>query len=104
MTVSETSSDAATVYSTDAGSERMKMPAPSGRNSSGRNANSSVAVQPTTASAIWSVAAIAASTRVYPARRYRSMFSTTTIESSTSRPSASTKPAMDSWLSENPVK
>ena len=63
MTVSETSSDAATVYSTAAGSERMKMPAPSGRNSSGRNANSSVAVQPRTASAIWSVAAIAASTR-----------------------------------------
>ena len=32
------------------------------------------------------------------------MFSTTTIESSTSSPSASTKPAIDSWLSEKPVK
>ncbi len=32
------------------------------------------------------------------------MFSTTTIESSTSRPSASTKPAIDSWFSEKPLK
>jgi hypothetical protein len=59
----------AQVVVTDAGSERMNRPDPSGRNSSGRNANSSVAVQPSTASAIWSVAAIAASTREYPARR-----------------------------------
>ena len=32
------------------------------------------------------------------------MFSTTTIESSTSSPSASTKPAMESWFSEKPVR
>ena len=32
------------------------------------------------------------------------MFSTTTMESSTSRPSATTKPAMESWLSEYPRK
>ena len=32
------------------------------------------------------------------------MFSTTTIESSTSRPSASTNPAIESWFSEKPVK
>ena len=32
------------------------------------------------------------------------MFSTATIESSTRRPSATTKPAMDSWLSEKPRK
>ena len=32
------------------------------------------------------------------------MFSTTTIESSTSRPSATTKPAIEIWLSEKPRK
>ena len=63
ITVSDTSSEAPTVNSTAAGNERMKMPAPSGRNSSGRNANSSVAVQPITAIAIWSVAVMAASMR-----------------------------------------
>jgi hypothetical protein len=63
MTVSATNNEAATVNSTAAGSERMKIPAPSGRNSSGRKANSKVAVQPSTASAIWSVAAMAASVR-----------------------------------------
>ena len=35
-----------------------------------------------------------------PSRRCRAMFSTTTMESSTSRPSATTKPAIDSWFSE----
>ncbi len=63
MTVNATNNDARTVYRTAAGNDRMNLPAPSGRNSSGRNANSSVAVQPSTASAIWSVAAIAASSR-----------------------------------------
>jgi hypothetical protein len=32
------------------------------------------------------------------------MFSVTTIESSTSRPSATTKPAIDNWFSEKPAK
>ena len=32
------------------------------------------------------------------------MFSTATMESSTSSPSATTKPAIDSWLSEKPRK
>ena len=31
------------------------------------------------------------------------MFSTTTMESSTSRPSESTRPAIESWFSEKPV-
>ena len=35
-----------------------------------------------------------------PMRRWRAMFSTTTMESSTSRPSATTKPAIEIWLSE----
>ena len=39
-----------------------------------------------------------------PARRKRVMFSTTTIESSTSRPSAITKPTIDSWLMLKPVQ
>ena len=32
------------------------------------------------------------------------MFSTATMESSTSSPSATTKPAMESWFSEKPRK
>ena len=39
-------------------------------------------------------------TRLAPSRRWREMFSTTTMESSTSRPSATTKPAIEIWLSE----
>ena len=58
--VARRSNEARIVNSTAAGSERMKSPAPSGRNSSGTKASSSVAVQPSTASQIWSVAAIAA--------------------------------------------
>ena len=37
---------------------------------------------------------------VRPLRKWREMFSVTTMLSSTSRPSANTKPAMESWLSE----
>ena len=77
---------------------------PPGRKSSGTKAKDSVAVQPTTATAIWWVAAMAASMRERPARRKREMFSTTTIESSTRRPRASTTPTIESWLSEEPLK
>ena len=104
MIESATKNDARIVNSTAAGSERTKSPAPSGRNSSGTKASSSVTVQPSTASQIWSVAAIAASRRGMPWRTLRAMFSTTTIESSTRRPSATTKPAIESWLSEKPAR
>jgi hypothetical protein len=57
-----------------------------------------VAVQPITAMPICFVARIAASRGRCPSRRKRAMFSTTTIESSTSRPRAMTKPTMLSWL------
>ena len=63
-----------------------------------------MAVHPRTASQIWLVAVTAACRRGMPSRTWRAMFSTTTMESSTSSPSATTKPAMDSWLSEKPVK
>ena len=104
ITVSATNSEAVIVNRTAAGSERMNSPAPSGRNNSGRKPSTSVAVQPITASAIWSVARIAASTGGRPLRTWRAMFSTTTIESSTSSPSATTKPTIDSWFRLKPAK
>ena len=100
MIVSETISDDAMVHTTATGSERMKSPAPSGSDISGTNASSSVAVQPMTATLISDTPAIAASRGASPSRRCRAMFSVTTMESSTSRPSASTKPAIESWFSE----
>ncbi len=80
------------------GSTRMNLPAVPGRASSGRNANTSAAVQPRMATKIWRVPAIAAWARGRPMRRWREMFSTATMESSTSRPSATTKPAIESWF------
>ena len=70
---------------------------------SGRNAKISVAVAPITATEICRVACTAASRRECPARKKRVMFSTTTMLSSTSSPSAITKPTIDSWLMLNPV-
>ena len=98
MMVSDTSSEASTAYTTAMGSERMYLPASPGRNSSGRKAKISVAVAPSTATPICFVASIAASVRETPRRRKRVMFSTTTMESSTSSPSAITKPTIDSWF------
>ena len=104
MMVRETKSDATTVAMTAAGSERMYWPGPPGRKSSGTNASTSVAVAPTTATVICRVASIAASARGRPARRERVMFSTTTIESSTRSPSATTAPTIESWFTVKPVK
>ena len=92
MIVSATRSDAPTVTSTAVGSTRMNWPDVPPIIISGRKANMIVAVQPTIASKICRVARIAACMRECPSRRKRAMFSTTTIESSTSRPSATTKP------------
>ena len=98
--VSETSSDAPIVKTTATGMHRMNCPAVPGSARSGRNANSSVAVQPSTLTVICRVARTAASRGDSPWRRCRVMFSTTTTESSTRSPSASTKPTMLSWLIE----
>ena len=78
----------------------MNLPAVPGRASKGRNAKIRVAVQPRMATKICRVPSSAACTRELPMRMWRAMFSTTTMESSTSRPSATTKPAIDSWFSE----
>ena len=101
--VSETNSEASIVVTTAIGKPRIKSPAPSGKNRSGRKAKINVAVQPTTASVICSVAFIEASKRFMPFRIKRSMFSTTTIESSTSNPKATTKPTILNWLMLKPV-
>jgi hypothetical protein len=82
----------------------MYIPGPPGRKRSGTKANTSVAVAPSTATAICLVARMAASVRECPSRRKRVMFSTTTIESSTSSPSAMTAPTIESWLIVKPVK
>ena len=74
------------------------VPTGPGRKSNGTKAKISVAVAPSTATPICLVAAMDASRRGTPARMNRVMFSTTTMESSTSRPRAITKPTMDSWL------
>ena len=100
MMNSASSSEPMMVLTTAIGSTRMNLPAVPGRASRGRKAKISVAVQPRMATKICRVPASAACTRVYPMRRCREMFSTTTMESSTSRPSATTKPAIDSWFSE----
>jgi hypothetical protein len=55
-----------------------------------------------TASVICRVPAMAAVIRSCPSRRWRAMFSVTTMESSTSSPRLSTKPAMASWLTVKP--
>ena len=95
MIVRATRSDAPTVASTAVGSTRMNLPELPETIISGRKANMMVAVQPTIAWKICRVASSAACMRECPSRRKRAMFSTTTIESSTSRPSATTKPAME---------
>ena len=100
MNSKATSSEPMTVAMTVMGNTRMNLPGVPGSNASGRNANTSVAVQPMMASAICRVPAMAACVRVNPMRICREMFSTTTIESSTSRPSDNTNPAMVIWFSE----
>jgi hypothetical protein len=95
-----TNSEPSTVEMMVMGSTRMNMPGMPGSTASGKNASTSVAVQPRMASRICLVPRMAASVREWPMRRCRAMFSTTTMESSTSRPSESTKPAMVIWFSE----
>ena len=99
-TVSDTIMDANTDEITAKARLRINSPDASGKNASGINATIKAAVQPTTAKAICLVAPIAASRFPYPSRSQRSMFSTTTILSSTSKPSATTSPTMLNWLSE----
>ena len=100
MMNSAMSSEPTIVAITVIGSTRMNLPAVPGSAISGRKAKISVAVQPRIATKICRVPASAAFVRDAPSRRCRAMFSTTTIESSTSRPSATTKPAIESWFSE----
>ena len=102
--VRETSIDANTDVITANGRLRMNSPEPSGRNTKGRNAIISVAVQPTTASVICLVASMAAYVLECPSRSHRSIFSTTTILSSTSNPKATTKPTILNWFNEKPRK
>ena len=96
--VKDTKRDAKIVVTTAIGKPLIKSPEPSGKKSKGRKAKIKVAVQPITAKLICSVALMEASKRFIPLRIKRSIFSTTTIESSTSKPNAITKPTMLNWL------
>ena len=96
--VSETNNEASTLMITDMGKLRTKSPELSGKKTKGRKAMIKVTVQPTTEIEICWVAFMAASFLLKPSRIHRSMFSTTTILSSTSKPSATTNPTMLSWL------
>ena len=100
MIVSATKSEAVIVATTASGSDRTNAPAPSGSAMIGKKASSSVAVQPMTAMLISCTPAIAASRGCMPSRKWRAMFSVTTMLSSTSKPKANTKPAIESWFSE----
>src|SRR5690606_30307324 len=92
--VSETSIEASTLMITAMGRLRTKSPEPSGKNTSGKNAITKVTVQPTTESEICLVAFNAASCLENPSLIQRSIFSTTTMLSSTSSPSATTRPTI----------
>ena len=76
----------------------MNFPAPSGRKKRGKKAKTKTPVDPKTAIVISLVPSIAASLRLFPMRKCRAMFSTTTIESSTSKPNVKMKPATTNWL------
>ena len=94
MMVSDTSSEETTDDMTASGNERMNSPEASGIKASGKKAIASVAVVPTTASVICFVASTAANFLLWPSRSQRSIFSTTTILSSTSKPNATTRPTI----------
>ena len=102
--VRETISEAITDEITAKGRDRMNSPDPSGRSASGIKAMARVAVVPTTANVICLVASIAANSLLCPSLSQRSMFSTTTMLSSTNNPRATTKPTMLNWFNENPMK
>ena len=72
----------------------MKSPDTSGRNARGIKAMISVAVVPITATPICFVAFIVASKRECPSLSQRSIFSITTMLSSTRSPSATTNPTI----------
>ena len=78
------------------------LPAMLGRKAMGRNTETKVAVVARTAKNTWRVPTTAAAIGFMPAARCRSMFSTTTIASSTIMPVARTKARSVRILIENP--
>ncbi|MNT58732.1 hypothetical protein D3C72_1961910 [compost metagenome] len=86
--------EANTLVITAIGRLLINSPETSGRKASGKKAITSVAVHPTTASPICFVPFKTASILECPSLSQRSMFSTTTILSSTRSPNATTKPTI----------
>ena len=82
----------------------INSPDDSGKKTSGINAMIKVTVQPKTAFPIWFVALRVASLFVYPSLSQRSIFSTTTMLSSTNNPKATTKPTILSWFKLKPKR
>ena len=97
-TVKETNKEAKMEEMTAIGRLLIKSPEESGRNTRGMKATINVMVQPKTAMPIWFVAFKVASNLVWPSRIQRSIFSTTTILSSTNNPKATTKPTILNWF------
>ncbi|MNI90696.1 hypothetical protein D3C73_1482520 [compost metagenome] len=93
-TVKATSIEAITEQITATGKLLINSPDASGKNIKGIKAIINVAVQPITAIPICLVAFSVASSRLWPSRIQRSMFSTTTILSSTNKPSDTTRPTI----------
>ena len=94
MIVKETNNEAKTDAMTLMGNDLMNSPEASGRKINGRKAIIKVAVQPNTAVPIWEVAFRTASFRLYPFNIHLSIFSITTILSSTNNPRATTSPTI----------
>ena len=83
---------------------RNSAPACPGRNDSGTKTAASVAVVATTAKNTCRVPSTAAARGPMPCARRRTMFSSTTIASSTTRPVASTSASSVRMLSEKPIR
>ena len=92
--MSDTSKDAVTEEITASGNDRINSPDASGRSANGIKAIASVAVVPITAKVICFVASTAANFLLCPSLNHLSIFSTTTILSSTNNPSATTSPTI----------
>ena len=99
-TPSEASSDSEIVSAWS----RMSWPARPSTNTSGRNTATAVRVEAATAIATVRAPWRAASRAGRPSSRFRNTLSSTTIESSTTRPTASASPPSDMTLKDSPKR
>ena len=101
---SATSMEIATESASVMPNSRKSAPVWPGRNDSGTKTAARVAVVATTAKNTWRVPSTAAARGPMPWARRRTMFSSTTMASSTTRPVASTSASSVRMLIENPTR